>query len=122
MANTTQSLDGQVVIVTGASSGIGRATALAAGSVGARVMLVARRRDGLEEVRRAITAAGGRAEVVTVDLTDPAAAGRVVEAVPAAWGRIDAMVHAAGINIRERALDQLTPESWTSMLETNLSA
>ncbi|MDB5056854.1 MAG: hypothetical protein JWO59_326 [Chloroflexi bacterium] len=122
MASMAQSLDGRVVIVTGASSGIGRATALAAAAAGARIVLVARRRESLEDVCAAIGKAGGRAQVVAADLTDPAAAQQVVGAVLSVWGQIDAVVNAAGINIRERALDQLTPESWTSMLETNLSA
>jgi NADP-dependent 3-hydroxy acid dehydrogenase YdfG len=121
MANAAPSLDGQVVIVTGASSGIGQATARTAAAAGASVVLAARRRDGLDAVRAAIAEAGGKAEVVAVDLTDPTAATRLVESALAVWGRIDAVVHAAGTNIRERTLDQLTSKSWQSLLETNLS-
>ena len=122
MATVHHTLDGQVVIVTGASSGMGRATARAAAAAGAHAVLAARRTDALEETRAAITNAGGSALAIGVDVTDPAAVERLIEAALGVSGRIDALVHAAGTNLRERALDELTPESWSYMLRTNLTS
>ena len=121
MTALRQPLDGQVVIVTGASSGMGRATAMAVAASGAHVVLAARRADLLAETGAAIGEAGGEALAVPADLTDPAQVRDVVDAARGVTGRIDALVHAAGTNIRERALDELTSESWAAMLETNLT-
>lgn len=115
-------LENQVVIVTGASSGMGRATAIAAAEAGARVVLAARRRDALDDTRAAIADAGGSALAVPCDVTDPSAVHHLVEAALGISGRLDALVHAAGLNIRDRALDELTIERWSTMLDTNLSS
>ncbi len=71
---TTERLDGTVALVTGASSGIGEATALALADAGAVVVAAARRTDRLEDLVSRVQAAGGRAEAAEVDLADPAAA------------------------------------------------
>jgi NADP-dependent 3-hydroxy acid dehydrogenase YdfG len=110
------------VVVAGASSGIGRATALALAAAGARVVLAARRLEALEDVRGMIAGSGGTALCVPTDATDAAAVQRLLEEALDITGRIDALINAVGTNIRERALDQLTVASWSSMLETNLSA
>ncbi|SDC20158.1 SDR family NAD(P)-dependent oxidoreductase [Nocardioides lianchengensis] len=89
-------LAGRTVLVTGASSGIGEATALAVARRGARVLLVARRADQLERVRSAIEAAGGRASSYACDLTDGAA----VDALVAQVGPVDYLVNNAGRSIR----------------------
>ncbi len=94
---------GKVVWITGASSGIGRALALAFAAAGARLILSARRADTLEEVRRACGAAGVR--LVPLDLADvDTLHGRAAEAL-ACYGSVDIMVHNAGLAARARVVD-----------------
>lgn len=115
-------LAGMVVVVAGASSGMGRATAHALGAAGARVVAGARNSDALRETVETITTAGGEAVAVPTDATDAAACRRLVAAATERYGRLDALVNAVGTNIRHRALDDLTEESWAEMLATNLTA
>ena len=93
-------LRGRTVLVTGASSGIGEATAVAVGRRGATVLLVARREDELQRVAREVAAAGGTAHCYTVDLTDLAAVDGLVERVLAEHGAVDYLVNNAGRSIR----------------------
>ncbi|PRX49918.1 thioester reductase-like protein [Prauserella shujinwangii] len=93
-------LDGRRVVITGASSGIGRATALRVAAEGAVPLLVARRRHELEEVRDEIVAAGGQASVYPADLTDEESVRKVVDAMLADHGRVDMLVNNAGRSIR----------------------
>ena len=115
-------LSQQVVLVAGASSGMGRATAMAAAAAGANVILAARNGDALESVCVSIRQEGGLAHAVVADLTDRHAAGRLVETVINEHGRIDIVVNSVGTNIPRRALDELTAESWEAMLSANLTA
>ena len=85
-------LDQTVALVTGASSGIGRATALRLAAEGATVALAARRRDRLEELAAAIKDAGGRALPVEADLADREQAGNVVQRTVGELGRLDTVV------------------------------
>lgn len=89
-------LDGQVAIITGASSGIGRATALALAGEGAAVALAARRVERLEELAQTIVTAGGRALPVPTDVAEEAQAARLVRRAVAAFGGLDIVVNAAG--------------------------
>ncbi|MFE0028478.1 SDR family oxidoreductase [Amycolatopsis sp. NPDC059021] len=93
-------LAGRVVLITGASSGIGRASALKVAKRGAKVLLVARRADELEEVRAEIAAAGGQAAAYSCDLTDGDAVDALVKAVLADHGAVDMLVNNAGRSIR----------------------
>ncbi|WP_328604234.1 SDR family oxidoreductase [Amycolatopsis sp. NBC_00345] len=93
-------LDGRRVIITGASSGIGRATALKVAEAGGVPLLVARRQHELEEVRDEIIAAGGTASVYPADLTDEDSVHKAVDAMLAEHGRIDMLVNNAGRSIR----------------------
>ena len=97
-------LRGRTVLVTGASSGIGEATAYAAARRGATVLLVARRAEELERVRAAIEAAGGTAAAYRCDLTDGDAVDALVARVLAEHGTVDYLVNNAGRSIR-RSLD-----------------
>ena len=113
-------LAGQVIVVAGASSGMGHATALAAAALGATVVLAARNASALDELAATITAAGGTATVVPTDATDPDAAQHLVATARDINGRIDALVNSVGINIKGRSLDNLTLESWHGMVASNL--
>jgi short-subunit dehydrogenase len=91
---------GRVVLVTGASSGIGRATAVRVAAAGGTVLLVARGRDGLAAVRREIVAAGGEAHVHRCDLSDLAEVERMAAEVLARHHHVDVLVNNAGRSIR----------------------
>ena len=93
-------LAGRTVLVTGASSGIGEATAVATAARGAHVVLVARRQAELDRVRATIEAAGGRASSYAVDLSDLDAIDDLVERVLADTGTVDHLVNNAGRSIR----------------------
>jgi NADP-dependent 3-hydroxy acid dehydrogenase YdfG len=91
-------LANEVAIVTGASSGIGAATARELARRGARVVLAARRIDALEALERAIAAAGGEAVSIPTDVTEPTQLAQLVERTEAAFGRIDVLINNAGAN------------------------
>ncbi|MBA0125436.1 SDR family oxidoreductase [Haloechinothrix sp. YIM 98757] len=93
-------LDGRRVVITGASSGIGRATALRVAAEGGYPLLVARRQHELEEVRSEIVQAGGQASIYPCDLTDGDSVGKTVDAMLADHGRVDMLVNNAGRSIR----------------------
>jgi NADP-dependent 3-hydroxy acid dehydrogenase YdfG len=114
-------LRGKVALVTGASSGIGRATARAFAAAGAAVALIARRADVLDGLVEEITAKGGTALALPVDLADGEATRRAVEAAAARLGRLDVVVYAAGTNLPQRALTVLQPAAWDDLLSVNLS-
>jgi NAD(P)-dependent dehydrogenase (short-subunit alcohol dehydrogenase family) len=111
---------GRVAIVTGGSRGIGRAVAERLCREGTHVAVCARNRDSLAEAQRALEALGaGRVLTVAADLTEAAAAERVVEAAVAAWGRIDILVNNAGA-ARGLPFDELTHERWLENLQLKL--
>ena len=103
--NYRAALEGKVVIVTGASSGIGRAVAVECGRHGAHVMLVSRTREKLEEVRAEIAKGGGRAWVYPTDLADLDACSKMAGRVLAEHGRVDILVNNAGRSIRRSLED-----------------
>ncbi|MDO9407085.1 SDR family NAD(P)-dependent oxidoreductase [Patulibacter sp.] len=96
---------GKVVLVTGASSGIGEATAIRLGAAGATVVLVARSEDALQQVAARIAEAGGTADVRPCDLTDLDAVGVLAEVVLAEHGAVDVLVNNAGRSIRRSIAD-----------------
>lgn len=122
MAQDTESLQGTVALVTGASSGIGKATARLYAEAGADVALMARSGDVLEELAGTLRAQGRRVSVHPADLTVGPQTRAVVDAVVAEYGKLDTLVHVAGTNLKRRALDVLAPEDWEMMLATNLSS
>jgi short-subunit dehydrogenase len=112
---------GRVALVTGASSGIGAATALALAGAGLRVGLCARRKDRLDQLAAGITAQGGVATVHAVDVTDPLAVRAMVEAVDTQWGRLDVLVNNAGRGL-SATLEQTTAEELRALMELNVVA
>jgi NADP-dependent 3-hydroxy acid dehydrogenase YdfG len=109
----------KVVIVTGAASGIGAATALRLAAAGARVMLAARRAERLGALVEQIRAAGGVAEYRATDVADRAAMQRLAAATVAAFGRIDVLVNNAGV-MTGSPLAELRVDDWDRMIAVNL--
>jgi NADP-dependent 3-hydroxy acid dehydrogenase YdfG len=109
----------QTAVITGASSGIGAATARRLAAEGAAVVLAARRADRLRDLRAAIEADGGRARVVATDVTDRAAVGRLVEQAHDAFGRVDILVNNAGI-MPLSFMKHLHEDEWERMVDVNL--
>jgi gluconate 5-dehydrogenase len=114
-------LDGKVALVTGASSGIGRAIAAALAEAGAKVVLVARRAAELDSARREIEATRGAAAVLACDLADRAALFACATEAPRAFGAPDILVSAAGVNIR-RPMLEVSETDWDATLRVNLEA
>jgi NADP-dependent 3-hydroxy acid dehydrogenase YdfG len=117
----SRSLAGRTAVVTGASSGIGRAIAERLGAAGAHVFLAGRTREAMEASRRKIEAAGGRAGVAVVDVRDVAQVRGLVDAAVRETGRLDIMVNNAGVSYPTPICDG-DPEEWRTMLETNVLA
>jgi NAD(P)-dependent dehydrogenase (short-subunit alcohol dehydrogenase family) len=111
----------KVVIVTGASSGIGRAVALAFAREGAEVVLVGRTESALAEVGQAIATSGGSAAICAADITASDSPDQIVRTATDAFGGIDVLVNAAGV-IATGTLDNTSDEAWDSMMSINLRA
>lgn len=111
----------KIAIVTGASSGIGKATALAFAREHGSVVAVGRRRDELDAVVDAIESAGGHASAVDIDLTTPDAPARIVGTAIDAFGAIDVVVNAAGI-IGFGTIENTSDDAWDQMLDINVRA
>jgi NADP-dependent 3-hydroxy acid dehydrogenase YdfG len=115
----TARLDGTVALVTGASSGIGAATARALAAEGAAVALVARRKDRLDDLAAGIGAAGGRALVLETDVTDQQQAIDAVDRTVAELGRLDTVVNNAGVMLLGPIVDAPV-EEWDRMVALNV--
>ena len=119
MATPDRCLDQTVALVTGASSGIGEATALALAALGAGVALVARRSERLEELARRLRADGATATVITADITSQAEAERAVEQTVSELGRLDTLVNNAGVMLLGPVVDAPVDE-WERMVRINV--
>ena len=118
---TSRPLEGRTAIVTGASSGIGRAIAEHLGQAGARVILSGRTASSMEESQKNIEEAGGQATVITADVRDVAQVRGLIDAAVDATGRLDIMVNNAGLEYPDTIIEG-DPEEWRTMLETNVLA
>ena len=114
-----QRLDTTVALVTGASSGIGEATAIALAAQGASVALAARRKDRLDALAASIRDAGGTAVVLEADVTDQQQAADTIERVVAEFGRLDTLVNNAGVMLLGPAVGAPLSE-WQRMVELNV--
>ncbi|HEX9595345.1 MAG TPA: SDR family NAD(P)-dependent oxidoreductase [Anaerolineales bacterium] len=114
-------LTDRVAIITGATSGIGNATAVLFAREGAKVVITGRRRDRGEGVVSEIRALGGACRFIQADHTDPEACSRVVERTLAEFGRIDILFNNAGI-VTKGTAESVTEEDWHSTLAINVTA
>jgi NADP-dependent 3-hydroxy acid dehydrogenase YdfG len=112
---------GKTAVVTGASSGIGRAVALCLAEAGAHVFAAGRREEALAGTAQAVAGAGGTATVVAADLRDPGAVQGLVDRAMTETGRLDVMVNNAGVSFRGPLADG-DPAAWREMLEVNVLA
>ncbi|MEZ6124225.1 MAG: SDR family oxidoreductase [Planctomycetaceae bacterium] len=115
-------LSGQVAIVTGAGTGIGRAAAKMLAAEGARVVLVGRRAEHLQTVADEIAAQGGQSLCCPADLMDSEAVGRVAEFTLKNCGQIDILVNNAGFSSKIRSVKYVQPHEWEAVFKINVEA
>ena len=121
MPVTVPDLSGKLVLVTGATRGIGRAVAVAAASAGAELIITGRTVGALEEVDDEIKAGGGHATIVEMDMKDTAAMPRLAAAIVERWGRLDGLVANAAILTALTPVGHVTPEDWETNIAVNLT-
>jgi NADP-dependent 3-hydroxy acid dehydrogenase YdfG len=109
----------KVVVITGASSGIGEATARYLAAKGATIALAARRVDRLQKIVSEIEAAGGKAKPFAVDVTDKAQVDKLIAEVLAAFGRLDVLINNAGL-MAIAPMAQARTEEWDRMIDINV--
>lgn len=113
----------QVAVITGASSGIGKATALAMAREGARIAVnYNKNRTGAEEAVESIRQAGGQAIALQADVTQAVQVATLVLAVRKQWGRVDILINNAGDLLARRTLADMTEEYWDQIMDLNLKS
>ena len=115
----SSTIDGKVVVITGASSGLGEATARLLSEQGASVVLGARRADRLKALADELTWRGGKAVAVVTDVADRKQVQALVDAAVQAHGRVDVMINNAGL-MPQAPLERLTVDDWDRMIDVNL--
>ena len=113
-------LDGKVAVVTGASSGIGEATAEALAAEGATVVVAARREERLTDLTKRIEESGGKVLAATCDVTDEAQAHGLIRRAEDEFGRVDVLVNNAGVMLLSTVGKGLS-EEWRRMFDVNMS-
>ena len=114
-------LEGRVALVTGASQGIGHATALALAACGAKLALAARNQQKLDELAHQITTTGGQAAAFAIDVADEEQIKSGIKAVLAHFGKVDILVNNAGIT-RDQLIMRMKRADWDAVLNTNLTS
>src|SRR5215813_15275030 len=117
-----KALEKRIALITGASRGIGYATAIALAKEGAHVVATARTPGGLEELDDAIRAAGGTATLVPLELRDTDGIVRLANALNERYGKLDILVGNAGLGGSNSPLDHFEPKEWDNVLAVNLTA
>lgn len=115
----TNNIAGKVVVITGASSGLGEATARKLAAEGATVVLGARRADRIQRLADEFSGKGGNALAVATDVTDRAQVKALVDAAVKTYGRIDVMINNAGL-MPQSPLERLKVEDWDRMIDVNI--
>jgi NADP-dependent 3-hydroxy acid dehydrogenase YdfG len=115
----SDNIAGKVVVITGASSGLGEATARLLAAEGARVVLGARRAERIQTLADELTGRGGNALAVTTDVTDRHQVQRLVDLAVQTYGRIDVMINNAGL-MPQSLLEHLKVDEWDRMIDVNL--
>jgi NADP-dependent 3-hydroxy acid dehydrogenase YdfG len=115
------SLKDQVVIVVGASSGIGRDTAILFAREGACVLAAARRRDRLMSLQEELSKEGHAIEIATADASNAGEMDALAKRALGKFGKIDILVYVTGTNVPDRAMTRLTPATWDMMIGVNLN-
>jgi NADP-dependent 3-hydroxy acid dehydrogenase YdfG len=115
----SSNIENKVVVITGASSGLGEATARHLAARGAAVVLGARRTDKLERIAAEIRAAGGRAEVVQTDVTSRAQVQALIDTGVRVFGRVDVLINNAGL-MAIAPMDETKVEEWDRMIDINV--
>jgi NAD(P)-dependent dehydrogenase (short-subunit alcohol dehydrogenase family) len=118
----SKDLSGRLAVVTGASRGIGAATAEALGAAGAHVILVARTASALEEIEERIHAAGGTATIAPLDLTDGESIGKLAVAIAERWDKLDVLVLNAAMLGSLSPVQDIDPKEYSRLLSLNLLA
>jgi NAD(P)-dependent dehydrogenase (short-subunit alcohol dehydrogenase family) len=113
-------LDGRIAIITGAGGGLGRATALRLAEAGATVEVTDRDAKAAVRVAQEVTAAGGRAEAHTLDVTDEPGVARVITAIADLRGHIDILVNNAGMALRQ-ASEDIPTAAWEQVIAVNMT-
>lgn len=115
----TENINGKVIVITGASSGLGEATARRLSSEGATVVLGARRGDRIEALASELSTKGGKATALVTDVTIQAQVKALVGAAVERYGRVDVMINNAGL-MPQALLEKLQVEEWNRMIDVNL--
>jgi len=110
----------KIAVVTGSSSGVGRATAISLARAGWKVGLVARRKDALQKTVEEAHDVAGSMVVYPLDIADKSAVDAMAKSMLEKFGRIDAVINAAGTNIPDRSLASLTDEKYKEVFDANL--
>jgi NAD(P)-dependent dehydrogenase (short-subunit alcohol dehydrogenase family) len=116
-----QDFKGKAAVVTGAASGIGLGIAKALASAGMNIMLADLRPEPLEAARQAVASMGGRAEAVTIDVSDPASVAAAGVAVSKAFGTLHVAVNNAGVAMHGTPIEAVTLEEWSWVMGVNIN-
>jgi NADP-dependent 3-hydroxy acid dehydrogenase YdfG len=119
VSKNVEGIDGKVVVITGASSGLGEATARLLSAQGAAVVLGARRVDRIQALANELTASGGKALAVETDVTQRDQVQRLVDAAVETYGRIDVIINNAGL-MPQSMLERLKVDEWDRMIDVNI--